>query len=143
MSVLEKLQQQRFAWLYLAPFLFYCLLIFSLSAQSDLASVSPVAIPDKIAHLLEYSGFGFLLMRLLRYQESDADYVKHLFWVLTAAFVYGLSDESHQLYVPNREFSWMDLLADGAGAYFGARIWMMVAKKLVRRNVNPNSEAIK
>ena len=143
MPVFEKLRQKRFLGLYLAPFLLYCWLIFYLSSRSDLASITPFAVPDKIAHLLEYSGFGFLLMRLLRYQESDADYVKHLFWVLTAAFVYGLSDESHQLYVPNREFSWMDMLADGAGAYFGARIWMMVAKKLVRRNVNPNSEAIK
>jgi VanZ family protein len=133
MSVLEKLQQQRFAWLYLAPFLFYCLLIFSLSAQSDLASVSPVAIPDKIAHLLEYSGFGFLLMRLLRYLEPEAEYVKHLIWVLSAALIYGLSDEFHQYYVPNREFSWMDLLADGAGGYLGARVWMILAEKIKSR----------
>lgn len=130
MSMLEKLQQPRFAWLYLAPFLFYCLLIFSLSAQSDLASVSPVAIPDKIAHLLEYSGFGFLIMRILRYLEPEAEYVKHLIWVLTAALIYGLSDEIHQLYVPNREFSWMDLLADGAGGYIGARVWMILIKKI-------------
>jgi len=140
---MEKLRQKHFLGLYLAPFLLYCLLIFYLSSRSDLASISPFEVPDKIAHLLEYSGFGFLLMRLFRYLESDADYVKHLFWVLTAAFIYGLSDEFHQLYVPHREFSWMDLLADGAGAYFGARIWMMVAEKLVRRNVNPNAEARK
>jgi VanZ family protein len=133
MSMLEKLQQKRFAWLYLAPFLFYCLLIFSLSAQSDLASVSPVAIPDKIAHLLEYSGFGFLLMRLLRYLEPESEYVKHLIWVLSAALIYGLSDEAHQYYVPNREFSWMDLLADGAGGYLGARVWMILAEKIKSR----------
>jgi VanZ family protein len=129
MSVSEKLQQKRFIWYYLAPFLFYCLLIFSLSAQSDLAQVSPVAIPDKIAHLLEYAGFGFLLMRLLRYLEPEAEFVKHLIWVLSIALIYGLSDEIHQLYVPNREFSWMDLLADGAGGYFGARIWMILMEK--------------
>jgi len=130
MSIVEKLQQKRFAWLYLAPFLFYCLLIFSLSAQSDLASVSPGEVPDKIAHLLEYAGFGFLLMRLLRYLEPEAEYVKHLIWVLSAALIYGLSDEFHQYYVPNREFSWMDLLADGAGGYLGARVWMKKKKKI-------------
>ena len=133
MSMLEKLQQKRFAWLYLAPFLFYCLLIFSLSAQSDLASVSPVEVPDKIAHLLEYGGFGFLLMRMLRYLEPEAEYVKHLIWVLSAALIYGLSDEIHQYYVPNREFSWMDLLADGAGGYIGARVWMILAEKIKSR----------
>ncbi len=130
MSVIEKLQQKRFAWFYLAPFLFYCLLIFSLSAQSDLATVSPVAIPDKIAHLVEYAGFGFLLMRILRYLQPEAEYVKHLFWVLTAALIYGLSDEFHQYFVPNREFSWMDLLADGAGGYLGARLWIIFVEKM-------------
>ncbi len=130
MTVIEKLQQKRFAWFYLAPFLFYCLLIFSLSAQSDLAAVCPVAIPDKIAHLVEYAGFGFLLMRILRYLQPETAYVKHLFWVLTAALIYGLSDEFHQYFVPNRQFSLMDLLADGAGGYLGARLWMIFSQKL-------------
>ncbi len=129
MAVLEKLKQKRFVWLYLAPFLFYCLLIFALSAQSDLDTVSPVVIPDKIAHLIEYAGFGFLLMRLLRYLEPEAEFVKHLIWVLSVALIYGLSDEIHQLYVPHREFSWMDMLADGAGGYFGARLWMILMEK--------------
>ncbi len=129
MAVLENMKQKRFVWFYLAPLLFYCLLIFFLSGQSDLDSVSPVAIPDKIAHLVEYSGFGFLLMRLLRYLEPEAEFVKHLIWVLSIALLYGLSDEFHQLYVPNREFSWMDMLADGAGGYFGARIWMILMEK--------------
>lgn len=140
MPIPEKMRRQRFLWLYLAPFLLYCLLIFYLSSRSDLAAVAPFAVPDKIAHLLEYSGFGFLLMRMLRYLEPEADYVKHLFWVLTAALIYGLSDETHQLYVPHREFSWMDMLADGAGAYFGARIWMIIAGKIPRCNVNADSE---
>ncbi|MCK5679741.1 VanZ family protein [bacterium] len=131
MSILEKLQKKYFLLLYLSPFAFYCLLIFSLSSLSNLDSVSPVAVPDKIAHILEYTGFGFLLLRLLRYLEPEAEYVKHLIWVLSAALIYGLSDEIHQYYVPNREFSWMDLLADGAGGYLGARLWMVLAEKRV------------
>lgn len=133
MSILERLQQKRFLWLYLAPFIFYCLLIFALSAQSDLASVSPIAVPDKIGHLLEYAGFGFLLMRILRYLEPQAEMVKHLIWVLSVALLYGLSDELHQSYVPNREFSWMDLVADGAGGYFGARLWMMLMERKINK----------
>jgi len=113
---------------YLAPLLLYCWLIFWLSAQSDPGAISPFPFPDKIAHLIEYAGFGFLLMRLLAVRFPQDDPVTLLAWVLGGALLYGLSDEIHQCYVPGREFSWMDLLADGAGAYLGARAWMLLKK---------------
>ena len=121
-----KLNDRRFVLSQLLPVLLYCLLIFWLSAQSDPAALSPVKIPDKLAHLVLYSGFGFLVMRFLMGLEENGDVVRFLVWTLTAALIYGLSDEIHQLYVPGREFSWMDLLADGAGGYLGARVWMML-----------------
>jgi len=123
----EKWCRKQFLLVYGMPLLLYCMLIFWLSAQSDPGHLSPVAIPDKIAHLIEYAGFGFLLLRLLSALEPEGEVVKHLIWVLSGALLYGLSDEIHQYYVPGREFSWMDLLADGAGGYFGARLWMVYA----------------
>ena len=125
MPVLEKWRQKQFLLVYSAPLLLYCLLIFWLSAQSDPGHLSPFAVPDKIAHLLEYTGFGILLMRMLVYLDPERDVVKHLIWVLSFTLLYGLSDEFHQYFVPGREFSWMDLLADGAGGYLGARLWMV------------------
>ena len=131
MPVLDKWRQKQFLLLYLTPFLLYCLLIFWLSSQSDPGHLSPVAVPDKIAHLLEYSGFGFLLLRMLTFLNPEQDVVRQLIWVLSAALLYGLSDEIHQYFVPGREFSWMDLLADGAGGYLGARLWMVFKGKRV------------
>jgi VanZ family protein len=128
MTDLEKWRQKPFMLTYVTPFLLYCLLVFWLSAQSDPGSMSPFAVPDKIAHLLEYAGFGFLLMRLLTYLKPDWEGVQHLIWVLSGALLYGLSDEIHQYFVPGREFSWMDLVADGAGGYLGARLWMLFSK---------------
>ena len=127
MPGLENGSEKHFFWLYFAPFLLYCLLIFWLSAQSDPGSLSPFVIPDKIAHLVEYAGFGFLLMRLLTYFKPEWGAVQHLIWVLSCALLYGLSDEIHQYFVPGRECSWMDLAADGAGGYLGARLWMVVS----------------
>ncbi len=124
----EKWRQKQFLLVYVVPLLLYCLLIFCLSAQSDPGRLSPFPVPDKIAHLLEYTGFGFLLMRMLVYLKPERDVVQHLIWVLSGALLYGLSDEIHQYFVPGREFSWMDLLADGAGGYFGARLWMVFSK---------------
>ena len=129
MSALEKWCQKQFLLLYIAPLLLYCLLIFCLSAQSDLGHLSSFPVPDKIAHLLVYTGFGFLLMRMLVYLKPEQDVVRHLIWVLSAALLYGLSDEVHQYFVPGREFSWMDLLADGAGGYLGARLWMVFVRE--------------
>ena len=125
MPVLERCRQKHFLLVYVVPFLLYCLLIFWLSAQSDPDSLSPFVVPDKIAHLLEYTGFGFLLMRLLSYLKPDWGAVQPLIWVLSGALLYGFSDEIHQYFVPGREFSWMDLVADGAGGYLGARLWML------------------
>lgn len=125
MPALEKWRQNQFLLVYGAPLLVYCLLIFWLSAQSDPGRLSPFAVPDKIAHLLEYTGFGLLLMRMLVYLNPERDVVQHLIWVLSFTLLYGLSDELHQYFVPGREFSWMDLLADGAGGYLGARLWMV------------------
>ncbi len=128
MTKIERLRESRFALTHLLPWLLYCLLIFWFSAQSDPARLSPVKVPDKIAHLVLYAGFGFLFMRLLLGLEEGekVDIVKLLFWSLSAALLYGLSDEFHQLFVPGREFSWMDLLADGAGGYLGARVLIIV-----------------
>lgn len=110
---------------YILPVLAYCLLIFWLSAQSDLDVYSPFAVPDKLAHLLEYAGLGFLLMRWLTAPLAVDAFVSRLPLVFVLATLYGLSDELHQLTVPGREFSWMDLVADGAGAYLGARLYMI------------------
>ena len=129
MSVLEKWCRKQVLLLYVAPLLLYCLLIFCLSAQSDLGRLSPFPVPDKIAHLLVYTGFGFLLMRMLVFLKPEQDVVRQLIWVLSAALLYGLSDEVHQYFVPGREFSWMDLLADGAGGYLGARLWMVFVRE--------------
>ena len=41
-------------------------------------------------------------------------------WVM--ALAYGLSDELHQAYVPGRQSSFYDVLADGAGALLGAAL---------------------
>jgi VanZ family protein len=45
-----------------------------------------------------------------------------LFAIVTAS-LYGMTDEAHQLFVPFRESSWLDWLADAVGAVIGAMSW--------------------
>lgn len=69
---------------------------------------------DKLAHFVEYAVLGFLLCRGLGKSSWR--------WILALALAafYGFIDELHQSFVPSREASGWDLLADGVGAFVGA-----------------------
>jgi len=69
---------------------------------------------DKPAHLFAYGALAMLLARGL-----FADGMRHGWQVATIAALatlYGMTDELHQSFVPGREASLGDLLADLAGA---------------------------
>lgn len=108
------------------PVVLYCVLIFALSSVSSLPAL-PSRFSDKHAHLLEYSGLGFLVARavgggVLRARPASPRVVAA---VLGFAALYGLSDEFHQLFVPNRQFDLEDLAADVIGAAIGAGVlWL-------------------
>ncbi len=51
--------------------------------------------------------------------------------VLTVTILYGISDEFHQSFVPGRQPSWYDVLADGLGGLLGV---LAVALQTQRRN---------
>lgn len=71
-----------------------------------------------LVHLVEYSILGMLWYRVLK---------KKFIVVLIIGMLYGISDEIHQLFVPFREFSVLDMIADAAGVIIGVitgkRIW--------------------
>ena len=68
-----------------------------------------------MAHVGEYGIFGYLLARAISGSVSN----KSRFWISGLAVVLGvlwaLTDEFHQAFVPGREASWTDFLADGVG----------------------------
>ena len=47
-----------------------------------------------------------------------------IFFGAFLAFLYGLTDEIHQAFVPGREASALDVMADGAGAMIGSRLFV-------------------
>lgn len=99
------------------PVVFYCALIFSLSSLSSVPSMP--AGSDKLAHSLLYAGLGFLVARALLGGERPLT-APVLVVVLAFGALYGLSDEAHQLFVPNRQFDLRDMAADVIGAGMGA-----------------------
>jgi len=109
-------------WLW-GPVVAYCAAIFALSSISELPS-PPGGLSDKASHALVYSGLGFLLARALSGGRRRVTLGMALGAVL-AATLYGLTDETHQYFVPNRRFDLADLRADFLGASAGtAARWL-------------------
>lgn len=109
--------------LYWGPVLGYAGLIFYLSAQShpdeDLPSLLG-HVNDKVLHAMEYAGLGGLCYRAFRRGVDGPVTARALYFAILTASLYGMTDEVHQLFVPLRESSWQDWLADVAGSTVGA-----------------------
>ena len=78
---------------------------------------------DWILHGVEYGVFGLLLARALHLTLGKSSNFFLVGAVFLLAALYGVSDEWHQSFVPNRQFSAQDIVADGIGAFFGAWGW--------------------
>lgn len=113
---------RRFA-AYWGPVVGYAGLIFYLSAQShpddDLPSLFG-AVNDKVLHALEYVGLSGLCYRAFRWGVPGTAASRALVFSILTASLYGVTDEIHQLFVPFRESSWQDWLADATGSVLGA-----------------------
>jgi VanZ family protein len=107
-----------------APVGVYCALIFALSSVSNVPSL-PLHVGDKLAHTALYAGFGFLVTRALAGGVGRAVTGRAVLVALAFSAVYGLSDETHQLFVPRRTFDLWDLAADVVGGGLGAAAWWM------------------
>ncbi|MGE5577533.1 MAG: VanZ family protein [Syntrophothermus sp.] len=76
--------------------------------------------PDYVMHALEYFGLGVLLGLTARsavnmYKTSARPSNSHFLAPIFIGFAYALSDEFHQFFVPGRNASVSDLLADLSG----------------------------
>jgi VanZ family protein len=85
----------------------------------------PSDVPDVSLHGAAYFGLTLLLIRAL----ARGRWLGVTWWTLGAAWaiavVYGMSDELHQSFVPNRHAEWRDLRADAIGAFAAAAgVWL-------------------
>ena len=93
----------------------------------------------KLAHVVEYAVFGFLLCRSfgdrdrIRWQRHVAG------WSLVIAAVYSLSDELHQAFVPGRGPSLIDCGIDVTGAAVG--MLLVYGGSWVLKRKGPNGAA--
>jgi VanZ family protein len=104
------------AWL--LPAVAYAALIFWLSHQPNPLPEVTGRLSDKLLHAVEYAGLAGLLVLGLTHVGSFGLRRAALLAILLAA-AYGATDELHQAFVPHRDASLLDWLADAAGALVG------------------------
>jgi VanZ family protein len=115
---------------YHLPALIYALLIFAISSLSSLSTPElDLSFQDKFYHLAEYALFGFLLYRSLRNWKGLSRY-RYGLSLLLGVF-WAATDELHQYFVPGRDSSPWDLLADLLGLV--GVIWICRLKESRRR----------
>lgn len=108
-------------WLFcFFPVLAYGALIFYLSHQRSWPIRPPdLFLLDKGAHFLEYWILGILVARAIEEGRFFTANRSKIFGVLLISFLYGLSDEFHQWFVPGRSATVGDVVADTLGGWFG------------------------
>ena len=116
---------------YWLPVALYAGTIFYLSSLSHPEEQLPPLllekISDKALHAVEYAVLGGLCYRAFRWGVSGQVASQALLFAIVSASLYGMTDEGHQFFVPFRESSWQDWLADTAGAVIGAMSWRSIS----------------
>ena len=91
----------------------------------------------KTAHFTEYLILGILVLNLLsNYGKINK---KMLLLALIFCYLYAVSDEIHQIFIPGRTAKFLDTLIDGAGSLIGIILFSLFKnRKFCRKLSNDN-----
>jgi VanZ family protein len=92
--------------------------IFYVSSLSRPLPELTAHVSDKVLHSIEYGGLAVLFVRAL--WREGVNWRDAALAAVVLASLYGASDEYHQAFVPNRNSTVSDWVADSFGASVGA-----------------------
>ena len=84
-----------------------------------------------LSHIFIYAVLSFLVARDLAHQRYFNAQVFQIAFAVT--FLYGISDEIHQHFVPGRGFQLYDILMDGLGALLGLGLYAALQHKRAQK----------
>lgn len=99
--------------------LVWAALIFAVSSLPNPPGTSGGEWKSQLAHTTEYAILAFLMLRALRHYFSGRPLLVLGFVAWALSTCYGMSDEFHQSFVPNRDANWLDVGFDSMGAACG------------------------
>lgn len=114
---------------YWGPVVLYALAIVYLSSQSYPSQQLPsfiFSVSDKFLHACEYGVLGILLYRAFKHTTPNA---RSIGLAIICVLAFGISDEVHQWFVPQRQADVWDVVADTFGAAFLILGWVLITEK--------------
>lgn len=124
-------------WLYWLPALAVMVLIFALSAQSGLRVSEDAAVEKPLrvtGHLLAFGTLSGLLLVAISWGRPPR--LRDAALALGITVVYGLTDELHQSFVPDRTGRLDDVVTDTIGALAGLVVAYLVLTLMGSRNAS-------
>lgn len=118
---------------YWLPVLLYVGLIFTMSSIHGSAIPSPFPGVDKIEHLLEYSLFGLLAGRAIRFTLGGARRLRAAWGTLGMGATVAALDELYQKRVPGRSSDPLDWLTDVTAVGIAILLTQVVSARSVTR----------
>jgi VanZ family protein len=115
-----KLKTVLYYWF---PLIIYCLAIY---IQSDLPAsehIPTFEFSDKVVHFMAYALMGVLFYRAYQTLRIKNNLRLLVLISIVSATLYGISDEIHQYYVPFRDASISDAIANMLGAICGVYLY--------------------
>ena len=116
-------------FIYWFPIILYCLLIFIQSSYPSIKNALELPYLDKMLHFVAYAFLGILFLRAFKTSRIKNNVKLMLILSILLSFLYGISDEIHQYFVPYRNADLMDVLADMFGAIMGVYIYQSLVGK--------------
>jgi len=120
-----------------SPAIIISVALFWLSNQPQLPHIDfGVEWTDKMLHFIAYFCFGFSLTLAFKGNFPSWSLRKIILIVISIGLIYGISDEIHQSFVPNRTADIFDWLADATGVTVSLsllKIINLIIKK-IRKN---------
>jgi VanZ family protein len=115
------------------PFLAALAFVFWLSSMSTVPGAQYFW--DKFLHAVGYAGLGVLAMRAF-HGGFDRPRVRPTLYAAITVILWAISDEFHQSFVPGRDASALDVLADTVGFSLSVLL-LVVATRIVRPAKRP------
>jgi len=112
-------------FLYWLPLILYCLFIYIQSAHPSPEQIPSFPLVDKVLHFFAYGFMGFLFYRAYQTLRIKDNIQLLMLLSVVSASLYGISDEIHQSFVPFRDASVGDVIADIIGAFSGVYLYQL------------------
>jgi len=99
-------------------------------SSRDTSSISLSHHTDKLVHFAEFGLLCLMTCWSLSTARIGSKRIYKIILAIGIVSLYGISDEFHQLFTPNRSVDIFDWLADTAGAVVAGLLWQTLTRKL-------------